>query len=162
MNDRDTLRELLYGIHSHMHVLHALEGLDPRLAGGAVDGSPHTVFQLLRHMSYWQDFALARMRGGDPPTPRSSAEGWDFPAAPEDGSDWEAAIASLAEGLRSIEALVADEDYDLDRPLDRRGERTGRGQVLMVQGHNSYHLGQIVQLRIQLGAWPPPKGGDSW
>ena len=46
--------------------------------------------------------------------------------------------------------------------LNRRGDRTPLGEVLMVQGHDSYHLGQIVQLREQLGSWPPPKGGDTW
>jgi len=162
VKDRDTLRELLYGVNSHAHVLHALEGLEPRLAGAEVAGSPHTIFQLLHHMIYWQDQALARMRGDGPPFPESAAEGWSFPRAPEDESDWEAAVASLAEGLRAIEALVADESYDLDRALDEGGRRTGRGEVLMVQGHNSYHLGQLVQLRTQLGAWPPPKGGDTW
>jgi uncharacterized damage-inducible protein DinB len=160
VNDRDTLRELLYGVNSHTHVLHALEGLNPFLVGTEIPRSPHTIHQILHHMIYWQDIALARMRGEAPPPPATAAEGWDFPARPEDASDWEAAVASLAESLRAIEALVADPRFDLDRPLP--GGRTPRGQVLMVQGHNSYHLGQIVQLRLQLGTWPPPKGGDTW
>lgn len=162
MNERDTLRELLYGVRCHMHVLHALEGLDPRLAGAGVPGAPHTVFQVLHHMAYWQGFALRRMRGEHPPDPEHAEEGWDFPRAPEDASDWEAAIASLAEDLRAIEALVADPDYDLDQPVRAGDKGTARDQVLMVQGHNSYHLGQIVQLRCQLGAWPPPRGADTW
>lgn len=28
--------------------------------------------------------------------------------------------------------------------------------------HNTYHFGQIVSLRRQLGAWPPPSGGQTW
>ena len=162
MTDRDTLRELLYGVNSHTHLLQALEGLDPRVVGSEVEGSPHTIFQLLQHMIYWQDIALARMRSVDLPFPETAAEGWSFPQGPEDESDWEGAVASLAEGLRAMEALIVDESYDLDRQLGARGDRTGRGEVLMVQGHNSYHLGQIVQLRVQLRAWPPPKGGDTW
>jgi uncharacterized damage-inducible protein DinB len=164
MNERDTLRELLYGVNSHTHVLQALEGLDPHLAGAEIGGSPHTIFQILQHMIYWQDIALARMRGVDPSSPDTAAEGWTFAKGPEDESDWEGAVASLAEGLRAIESLVADDSYDLGHPIGGRGrpERTGRGEVLMVQGHNSYHLGQIVQLRVQLDAWPPPKGGDTW
>jgi uncharacterized damage-inducible protein DinB len=160
--ERDTLRELLYGTNCHLHTLHALEGLDPALAGSQVTGSPHTIFQILHHLVYWQDIALARMRGEDPPEPAHAAEGWDFPGSPEDESEWEAAVASLAEGLRSIEALIADPGYDLGQVLNRRGDRTPLGEALMVQGHGSYHLGQIVQLRAQLGSWPPPKGGDTW
>ena len=162
MNERDILREMLYGVRSHMHVLHALEGLEPEVAGERAEGSPHTIQQILMHMVYWQDISLARMRGEHPPTPATSAEGWDFPAAPVDTSDWEATIASFAESLRSIEALVADENYDLDQVVRREGGQSAREQVLMVQAHNSYHLGQIVQLRCQLGAWPPPKGSGAW
>ena len=162
MNDRNFLRELLYGLGSHLHTLHALEGLDPALAGGSCPGAPHTIFQVLQHMVYWQDIALARMRGESAPQPATAAEGWTSPAVPEDASDWEATVASLAEGLRSIEALVADPEVPLDRTTDERRGRTLLDEVLMVTGHNSYHLGQIVQLRQQLGSWPPPKGGDTW
>lgn len=159
MNLRDSLRELLYGVNAHLHTLHALEGLDPGLAGARPEGAPHTIFQILQHMIYWQDLALARMRGESVREPQAAAEGWETPGRPEDESDWEAAVASLAEGLRAIEALVADESFDLDRAIPKG---TPGSQALMVQGHNSYHLGQIVQIRQQLGAWPPPKGGDTW
>ena len=162
MTTRDELRGLLYGSHAHLHILHALEGLPTSEAGATVEGSPHTIFQVLHHMTYWTDIAVARMHGDDPPDPASAAEGWDFPAAPEDESDWEAAVASLAEGLRASEALVADPEYDLDRVAHARTGSSARHEVLMVQGHNSYHLGQIVQLRQQLGSWPPPRGGDTW
>ena len=162
MIERDELRELLYGAQSHLHVLHALEALDPQLAGTRVEGSSHTIFQVLHHMVYWTDIALERMHGSEPPDPASAAEGWDAPATPEDESDWEAAVASLAEGLRGLEELIADEDYDLEQVVRRRVGTSALREVLMVQAHNSYHLGQIVQLRQQLGSWPPPRGGDTW
>jgi uncharacterized damage-inducible protein DinB len=28
-------------------------------------------------------------------------------------------------------------------------------ELLLVIDHNSYHVGQLVGLRIQLGCWPP-------
>lgn len=160
MNERESLREHLYGVRSHLHVLYALEGLDPRLAGARPAGTEHTIHQVLGHMTFWQDVALARIRGETPPDTRSAASGWTTPEAPEDASDWEAAVASFAEGLRAIDGLLADPEVDLERSCGPKG--TLRDQVLMVQGHNSYHLGQIVSLRRQLGSWPPPRGGDTW
>lgn len=162
MIDREPLRQLLYGTHCHLHTLHALEGLAPELAGKLLPSCPHSIFQILHHMLYWQDHALARMRGENPPDPEHAAEGWDFPAAPEDDSDWEATVASFAESLRAIEGMVADPDYDLTRVVGKTAEHTALQQVFMVQGHNSHHLGQIVILRRQLDAWPPPRGGDTW
>jgi uncharacterized damage-inducible protein DinB len=162
VNEREALASQLYGESSHKHHLHALEGLDPALAGRKVGRSPHTVFQILQHMTYWQDISLARISGEPPPRPGSAALGWTAPAAPEDESDWQAAIACFAEGLRSLEARVRDPELDLGRLVQPDRNVSAREELLMIQGHNSYHLGQIVLLRQELGAWPPPRGGDTW
>jgi len=162
VNEREALREQVYGVNSHLHLLHALEGLDPALAGARVPGAPHTIFQILHHMIYWQDITLARLRGENPERPRSSTLGWRTPLAPEDPSDWEAAVACLAEGLRALEDRLAEEAFDLGRSADVPRGTSAREEILMLQGHNSYHLGQIVMLRHQLGSWPPPRGRDAW
>jgi uncharacterized damage-inducible protein DinB len=161
MNESDALREQVYGVNSHMNVLHALEGLDPALAGQRVPGAPHTIFQILHHMIYWQDLALARMHGANPESPKSSVLGWRTSEAPEDPSDWEAAVACLAEGLRSLEEILIGAE-DLGRTADAARKTSLREEILMVQGHNSYHLGQIVMLRHLLGSWPPPRGRSDW
>jgi uncharacterized damage-inducible protein DinB len=162
VNERQALIAQLYGVNSHKHLLHALEGCTSETAGSKVGRSPHTIFQILHHMLYWQDITLARLRGERPPRPASAALGWSAPSRPEDAADWEGAIACLAEGLRSIEALLADPEFDLERLADAPRGVSAREELLMLQGHNSYHLGQIVMLRQELGAWPPPRGGDTW
>jgi len=162
VNARRALREQIYGVNSHLHVLHALEGLDPTTAGARPASAPHTIFQGLHHMVYWQDITLARLLGKNPARPASATLGWQTPAAPEDQSDWEAAVAGLAEGLRSLDSIVGDTNYDLGRVVDPERGRTAFEEILMALSHNSYHLGQIVLLRQELGAWPPPKGGDTW
>ena len=162
MKERQALLHQLYGVNSHLHVLHALEGLEHKTAGARVGRAPHTIFQILHHMVYWQDIALARMRGERPARPASAELGWTAPAAPEDASDWEAAVACLAEGLRAFEALLANPEFDLDGVAEPDRGVSAREELLMLQGHNSYHLGQIVSLRQELGAWPPPRGGNTW
>jgi len=162
MNERDALREQVYGINSHLHLIHALEGLEPSLAGERVADAPHTIFQILHHMTYWQDITLARLRGENPRRPESSRLGWKTPPAPEDPSDWEAAVAGLAEGLRALEDLLAREDFDPAARADVPRGTSAREEILMILGHNSYHLGQIVMLRQILGSWPPPRGTDDW
>jgi uncharacterized damage-inducible protein DinB len=162
VNEREALAHQLYGTSSHKHAIHALEGLDPALAGRRVGRSSHTVFQILRHMTYWQGISLARLAGDPPPRPSSADLGWAAPEMPEDEGDWQAAIASFAEGLRSLEARVLDPELELDALVQPDRGVTAREELLMIQGHNSYHLGQIVLLRQELGAWPPPRGGDTW
>jgi len=162
MNERNAIREQLYGVNSHVHLLHALEGLPAEHAGRTLAGLPHSIFQNVHHMVFWQDMALARLRDEHPAFPASASESWIERTAPESENDWQAAIASLAEGLRSFEALIADDGYDLDRVVDSRRDGTAREEIFWVQGHNSYHLGQIVLLREAFEAWPPPRGGDTW
>ena len=161
MNEREALREQLYGVNSHLHLIHALEGLYPAASGEQVGRSPHTIYQILHHMIYWQDITLARLRGEEPGSPEAAELGWQV-ARPEDESAWEAAVASLAEGVRELEGMLADPEFDLDRAYDPSRKETAREEILMVQAHNSYHLGQIVTLRQELGAWPPPRGGTDW
>ena len=162
MNESEALASQMYGMSSHKHLLHALEGLEPALAGRKIGRASHTVFQILQHMTYWQDISLARLSGEPPPRPKSAALGWTAPEAPEDESDWQAAIACFAEGLRAFEARVLDPQFDLGALVQPDRGISAREELLMIQGHNSYHLGQIVLLRQELGAWPPPRGGDTW
>ncbi len=161
MKLRASLHRQLSGKASHVAMLDALEGLTFDRAGTRVAGVPHTIFQVLHHMIYWQDIALARLRGEDPAFPASAADGWATPPAPTDEADWAGAIAAFGAGLEGI-GRHALEDEDLDRVVKQRTGETALDEILMIQGHNSYHLGTIVQLRHQLGAWPPPKGGETW
>lgn len=144
--------EQLYGTNSHVHLLSALEGVDARTAGRRVDGFPHSIHQILGHMIFWQDIALARIEGREYDAGEHAEDGWAFPEGPRDDIDWAASVENLAHGLRRVEAHL-EEVGDSEVALRN---------VRMVQGHNSYHLGQIVTLRRILGSWPPPKGGDTW
>jgi uncharacterized damage-inducible protein DinB len=162
VNEREALAVQLYGTPSHKHALHALEGLDFALAGRKLGRASHTIFQILQHVTYWQDISLARLSGDPPPRPSSAALGWTASDAPEDESEWQAAIACFAESLRALEARVLDPELDLDAVVQPDRGVTAREELLMTQGHNSYHFGQIVLMRQELGSWPPPRGGDTW
>lgn len=162
MSEIQALREQLHGQNSHLGYLQALEGLSPADAGRRCGSAPHTIFQVLQHMIYWQDITLARLAGEPPAPPKTSTLGWQTPAAPEDASDWESAIASFVEGLRGVEELLVRPGFDPGAAADGGRRTSARSELLMLQGHNSYHLGQIVVLRQLLGAWPPPRGGSAW
>lgn len=160
MGEREALERNLYGADSHVHAVHALEGLTARDVGARPAGLTHSIYQLLQHMIYWQDIGIARVRGAPSTMPSSSAEGWTAAPAPASQAVWDEGVRSFTDGLEQLEGLLPS--VDLDRVVEPDRQRTARQNVLMVMGHNSYHLGQIVQIRQLLGKWPPPKGGDSW
>jgi uncharacterized damage-inducible protein DinB len=162
VSERETLKAQLLGVYSHVHMLDALEGLSAEQAGAVPEGLPHSVFQLLRHMIYWQDIGIERMRGTPPPFPESAAEGWTALPAPAGQTEWDDTIESFTAGLWEIDAMLDSPEVDLDAVVESDRWRTVRDNLLMIMCHNSYHLGEIVMLRRQLGAWPPPQGGDTF
>ncbi len=132
----------------------ALVGLSAQDACRRVDGAPHTIAEIVAHVRFWQDFTHALLRGEAPTPPEHAAGGWP-PTGPD---DWDALRADFLAGVKEFQRLVFE--VDLARPV-RPGESLGYELVLHVT-HNAVHLGQVIQLRQMLGAWPPPGGGDTW
>jgi len=50
--------------------------------------------------------------------------------------------------------LVKNPRTDLYRSIPRGDGQTILREALLLADHNSYHLGQLVDLRRALGAWP--------
>ncbi|MFO7171800.1 MAG: DinB family protein [Bacillota bacterium] len=153
------LQDALEGRGSHVSPTNALDGLDWELAGRRPPGSPHSIWEILQHMIFWQDFFLAWMRGERPAVPATAAASWPDRTAPEGAAEWEGAVARFQKGLAEA---MAEAEKDLEATIPGSPGHSRADALVQLIGHNSYHLGQIVLLRRQLGAWPPPGGGDTW
>ena len=62
----DLLYQGLDGQSGHVKYESALEDLNYTLAGKQTDDYPHTIFQFLNHMIFWQDFLIEELAGGSP------------------------------------------------------------------------------------------------
>jgi uncharacterized damage-inducible protein DinB len=113
-------------------------------------------------MIYWQEYELDGIAGKPPSYPSHALESWPKETAPRSLQAWNATIQKFAAGLKRYEALLDDPATDWERVVNAEKNETVRDVVWMIVMHNSHHLGQIITLRQQLGAWPPPKGGDTW
>jgi hypothetical protein len=49
--------------NAHVSAERAFEGLTWRQAGVQVPNSPQTIWQLLKHLNYWQDRFISRIEG---------------------------------------------------------------------------------------------------
>ena len=54
---------------------------------------------------------------------------------------------------KAFERLAADTRIDLLAAIPHGTAQTYLREILLVADHNSYHVGQIVALRRQLGIW---------
>lgn len=152
-----TIGHALTGKDAHVETARALEGLDWSTAGERPDGAPHSIFQLLNHMIYWQEWVIEWLDGSGSPIPEHAAGSWPGSGAPKNEDDWEQTVARFLKGVDELRSRSRQADL-----LAKRGKRSRLEMLQTIASHNSYHIGQVVLLRQILGAWPPPSGGLTW
>ena len=147
----------LSGEGAHAATENAFDGLDWKVAAVQPPGVPHSIFELLAHTSYWQDWVLQWLDGKDPAVPKHAAGSWPKKPAPASAEEWKREVRNFCVGLDKLEGRC--------RKVDLLGAigKTSRLQMLhAIASHTSYHIGQVVMLRQLLGKWPPPSGGLTW
>ena len=148
----------LHGGAAHLDTAKVFDGLDWQQAGQKGGNFPHSIWEQLFHMNYWQTFMLDCLSGDMPIGDNFDAESWPPTTAPESEDEWESAIAYYLKGLKEAE-LEAGKDLSERVMAGREETRADYLQTIML--HNSYHAGQVVFARKIMGAWPLPSGGDA-
>jgi uncharacterized damage-inducible protein DinB len=154
---QQAITRALTGKDAHVETVDVLRGLDWRLAGVRPEGVPHSIFQLVHHMVYWQEFAVNWLDGKKPRPPRHASGSWPGKEGPASRREWERTVQRLAKALRALQGRARKVKLS-----SRRGKWTALEMLLVIGSHTSYHVGQITSLRRALGVWPPPSGGVTW
>lgn len=106
----------------------------------------HSVGMLAYHLAFWNENALARLRGEKPAAPDDNNETFnDFDAA-----HWDDIVQRLDKVLTNLEAEIEkmpDEKLALKAPT-----------ISHISTHNAYHTGQILYVRKLQGSWDPTNG----
>lgn len=165
MNEKQTdissvLLNSINGKNAHVNPLTALEGLIIDIAGAKGLNTPHTIWQLLKHINYWQDKFINLIDNSTWEMPKTAAEGWDENPAPGNPADLQNEIKIFEQSLLKIEQYLKENPPLLNEPKEKY--KSGYEVIQAMASHISYHIGEIVFLRKTLGSWPPPSGGDTW
>jgi uncharacterized damage-inducible protein DinB len=153
----EALVKSLIGERGHIPIARALPDITAELAGKRTGEAPYTIYQLLKHMSYWQSFLLTFLEGGKPVLPSHVMESWPSEERPENDEEWAAIVQHFLNGVDK--ACQIAREAQLDEKIEHFPTETKAGILRNIASHNSYHLGEIVLLRRINGAWPPPGGG---
>ncbi|MEX2542863.1 MAG: DinB family protein [Trueperaceae bacterium] len=145
------LPQLLFGRGVFAPVHHILEELPFERVGERQTGLPHSIFEELWHLDYWQRYFLVQARGERPEDPGESGD-WPELAEPGSTDEWGELLERIRLGLDEAAGLAADAEA-MDRTLSRG--TTVRAVVESIVAHNSYHLARVVALRQIQGLWPP-------
>ncbi len=143
----------LSGKGAHAATSKVFAGLDWKVAGARPAGVPHSLFQLLNHLIYWQDWVVEWFTGKTPPIPKHASGSWPGATSPASRKEWSQAVRRFQAGLKELDRRSRDADLCL-----KRGKSSGLGMLHAIASHNSYHAGQAVILRQAQGKWPPSAG----
>jgi uncharacterized damage-inducible protein DinB len=125
--------------------------------------APHSIYDEVWHMAYWQDISLDWVQGKPTPVPEHAAEG--FPSNTiESWDDLYDRFLAVTQNAAAIANDTERLDIEVACPTIDAPERTMtvREQLESLAAHNAYHLGRVVLLRQLLNNWPPPDGGFTW
>lgn len=158
VNHDQALREhvvaLLKGGGAHVHFMDAIEGFPEAKRGAYVEGLPHTGWQLLEHVRIAQWDILEFSRNPKHVSPGFPEGYWPKTPVPADGAAWDKSVEGFQHDLQELIKLVKNPKADLFARISHGESQTILREALLVADHNSYHLGQLVDLRRALGAWP--------
>lgn len=155
----EILSNSLNGENAHVNPLIALEGLDEKTAGAKGLNTPHTVWQLLKHLNYWNKWFLNLLETGEGAPPKTASEGWVEEFSPANENELSNEIELFAKYLEKAKSHLNNSEM-MNAPKGKY--KSGCHVIQGMSNHVSYHVGEIVFLRRILGAWPPPSGGDTW
>ncbi|UOQ45925.1 DinB family protein [Halobacillus salinarum] len=157
--NKNTLVKSLRGESAHVSPKQVFEDIDWQQSGSCVDDSPYTIWELIWHMDYWQNFILEALQRKHVSFPVHARETWPDRLMPDDQEEWTEMVSKFMEGLAQAENECS---LDLSEQFEDLDHTTRLDLLMDLVIHNSYHTGQAVLLRRQLKKWPPPAGGQTW
>jgi DinB superfamily len=151
---REHLEYLLKGGGAHVHFEDALSAFPESKRGVFAKGLAHTGWQLLEHLRIAQRDILEFSRDAKHVSPDFPGGYWPKTPLPPSDEAWEKSWKSFQNDLKEMIALVKSPKTNLFAKLPHGDGQTVLREALLLADHNAYHLGQLVDLRRALGAWP--------
>lgn len=150
---RDHLLYLLQGEGAHASFDDVVEKFPAKLRGAKPDGQPHTPWRLLEHMRIAQWDILEFSRNAKHVSPAWPQGYWPEKAAPAGARSWNESIRKFKEDLAAMEELVRNPQTDLLARIEWGEGQTILREAMLVADHNSYHLGQLLDVARLFGLW---------
>ena len=151
---REHLLYLLNGGGAHARFDEAVKNMPEKLRGVKPNGLQHSAWMLLEHLRLAQWDILEFSRNAKHKSPEWPRGYWPKTEAPPSATAWNKSIQQFRKDLKALQALVANPKVDLYACIPWGDGQTILREALLVADHNAYHLGQFIDLRRLLSAWP--------
>jgi DinB superfamily len=154
---RQHLLELLKGGNAHIHFDQVVKRFSRTARGQKPKGFPHSPWMLLEHLRLAQWDILEFSRNAKHVSPDWPQGYWPESGVPPSDAAWNASIGGFRKDLKAMQELIANPQTDLYAKIPWGDGQTVLREALLVADHNSYHLGQLVDVARLLGAMPTPQ-----
>ena len=151
---REHVLYLLEGGGAHAKFDEIVAGIPPKLFGQKPAKLPHSLWMLLEHLRITQWDILEFSRNPKYQSIKWPEGYWPKTEAPPNASAWNASIKQFRQDLKAMQDLVKDPGTDLFAKIPWGDGQTILREALLLADHNAYHLGQMLDARRLLGAWP--------
>ncbi len=150
---RPHLLEFLRGGSAHVDPQTVIADLPQQFAGARPAGSPHSCWEILEHMCLTLSDLMRFCTDPAYTAPQWPEDYWPETMEPPSPEAWAESASRFLGLLAQFERMVEDPATDLEAPIPWGEGQTILREVLLAGDHTSYHLGQLVLLRKQLGSW---------
>jgi len=151
---RTYLKNSLDWHEAHADLKAAVKDFPEKLRGTRPTGAPHSAWELLEHVRISTHDIVEFSRNAKHVSPDWPSGYWPKNPAPPNAAAWEKSVKALEHDLSEMGNLVSNPKTDLFGKIPHGSGQTILREVLLVNDHNAYHLGQLVLVRRLLGCWP--------
>ena len=151
---REHVLYLLDGGGAHAKFDEVVADIPPKLLGQKPAGLPHSLWMLLEHLRIAQRDILEFSRNPKHASPKWPEGYWPAAEASPSPAAWSASVKKFRQDLKAMQDLVKDPKTDLFAKIPWGDGQTVLREVLLLADHNAYHLGQMLDVRRLLVAWP--------
>jgi hypothetical protein len=151
---REHVLYLLNGGGAHARFDDVVKDMPEDVRGARPHGLPHTGWMLLEHLRLAQWDILEFCRNSRHTSPKWPEGYWPKTEAPPSAPAWNKSVHQFRKDLKAMQELVADPKTDPYARIPWGDGQSILREALLLADHNAYHLGQLVDVRRLLGAWP--------
>jgi hypothetical protein len=150
---RDTLVEFLRGASAHVDFDSVVKDFPAELRGRKPKSAQHSAWQVVEHIRIALDDLYDFSTNSNYTAMKWPDAYWPKEAAPPSEDAWNASVRAVKKGMAEFEKLIGDPKTNFSSTIPWGDGQTILREVLLAGQHTSYHLGELVLLRRELGAW---------
>lgn len=151
---RKQLVSSLKGHGAHASFEQVIKDFPYKLAGIKPEKLDHSAWSIVFHIHIAQKDILEFSRKDDHVSPVFPGGYWPESMEPSSKEMWNKTISEISKDLTEMTSLISNADNDLFVPFPwGDGQNLFREAIILID-HNSYHVGQLVDLRMLLGLSP--------